>query len=190
MNENIQSKNNKKGLTTKEMILTALFAAIITICAWISIPIGAVPITLHTFAVFCAINLLGGKNGTLSFIVYLLLGIIGLPVFAGFKSGIAVVLGPTGGYLWGYLLMCLLYWGGTKLLGKKLPVRVVLMTLGLAICYLFGTIWFVCVYSRNDGGISFYSALKICVIPFVPFDLFKLVLSLIITGQIKKYASI
>ncbi len=188
MSETTSTKSNKPLLSTKEMILSALFAAIITVCAWISIPIGAVPITLHTFAVFCALNLLGGKNGTLSFIVYLLLGIVGLPVFAGFKSGIAVVLGPTGGYLWGYLLMCLLYWVGTKLLGKKLPVRIVLMTLGLMICYLFGTIWFVLVYS--DNGISFYSALKVCVIPFVPFDLIKLALSIIITDRIKKYTAI
>lgn len=186
MSEGIKSNNIKKSFNTKELILTALFAAIITVCAWTAIPIGAVPITLHTFAVFCALNILGGKNGTLSFIVYMLLGIVGLPVFAGFKSGIAVIIGPTGGYLLGYLLMCLIYWSGTKLLGSKLAIRIILMTIGLAICYLFGTVWFVCVYSNGDSSITFYSALKICVIPFVPFDLIKLVLSLIITERVKK----
>ncbi len=190
MSENVSPNSSKSRFTTKELVLTALFAAVITVCAWTAIPIGAVPVTLHTFAVFCALNLLGGRNGTLSFLVYLLLGSIGLPVFAGFKSGIGVILGPTGGYLIGYLIMCLIFWFGTKLFGSKLAVRIILMTIGLAVCYLFGTIWFVYVYSKGDDGISFYSALKICVIPFVPFDLIKLVLSLIITDRIKKYAKI
>ncbi|MCR5600601.1 MAG: biotin transporter BioY [Ruminococcus sp.] len=190
MSENISSNGSKSRFTTKELVLTALFAAIITVCAWISIPIGAVPITLHTFGVFCAVGILGGRKGTFSFIVYLLLGIIGLPVFAGFKSGIGVILGPTGGYLIGYLILCLIYWFGTKLISSKLVVRVILMTIGLAVCYLFGTLWFVYVYSKGDNGISFYSALKICVIPFVPFDLIKLVLSLIISDRVKKYIKI
>lgn len=186
MNENVILKDRKKQFTTKELILTALFAAIITVCAWISIPIGAVPITLHTFGVFCALCILGGRNGTFSFIVYLLLGMVGLPVFAGFKSGVGVILGPTGGYLLGYLLMCLIYWYGTKFFGSKIVIRVILMTLGLAVCYLFGTIWFVWVYSKGDSSITFYSALKICVLPFVAFDMIKLVLSIIISDRVKK----
>lgn len=184
MSEELSAQSSKKHFTTKELVLTALFAAIIAICAWTSIPIGAVPITLHTFGVFCALNLLGGKNGTFSFIAYLLIGIVGLPVFSGFKSGIGVVLGPTGGYLIGYLLLCLIYWGGTAFISSKLTFRIILMTIGLMVCYLFGTLWFVYIYSK--GNITFYSALKVCVIPFVPFDLIKLVLAVIITDRIKK----
>ena len=91
-------------MTTKDMALTAMFAVLIAVCSWISIPL-AVPITLQTFGVFCALAVLGGKRGFFAVLVYILLGAAGLPVFAGFKSGIGTLFGSTGGYIVGFLLM-------------------------------------------------------------------------------------
>ena len=93
-------------MRTQELARAALFAALIAICSWISIPT-AVPFTLQTFAVFLALGVLGGKLGTLSVAVYLLLGAVGLPVFAGFQGGLGALLGATGGYLAGFLLTLL-----------------------------------------------------------------------------------
>ena len=179
-------KKNTNKFTTKELVLIAIFAAVMAVCSWISIPIGAIPVTLQTFGVFCALSLLGGRNGSFSIAVYILLGAIGLPVFTGFKGGLAALTGPTGGYILGFILMALLYWAGTKLFGNKLPVSIGLLTAGLAVCYLFGTIWFVFGYSKGENTMSFYKALKLCVIPFVPFDIIKLVLAAVISSRVKK----
>ena len=185
MSQTAAIKNKQKPFTTKELVLTAMFSALLAVCSWISIPIGAIAFTLQTFAVFCAVNLLGGRNGLFSILVYLLLGAAGLPVFSGFKSGIGVLAGPTGGYIIGFIFIALIFWAGTKLMGDKLPVRIALMTAGLAVCYAFGTIWFVFGYSKGGSHMSFLNAMKICVFPFIPFDLGKLVLCLLITEPVK-----
>ena len=104
-----------------DITLIALFAALMAICSWISIPL-TVPFTLQTFAVFVTLEIIGGKRGTLSILVFLLLGAIGVPVFAGFKSGVAVLLGTTGGYLIGFLCTALIYWLFTSLLGNPRPM--------------------------------------------------------------------
>ena len=92
----------RSKFTTKEIVLTALMAVIMAVCSWISIPT-EVPFTLQTFAVFCALLLLGGRNGFFSVLVYILLGAVGIPVFAGFSGGMGVILGTTGGYIVGFL---------------------------------------------------------------------------------------
>lgn len=185
MNETTAVKKPQKAFSTKELVLIAMFSAVIAVCAWISIPFGAIAFTLQTFAIFCAVNLLGGKNGLFSILVYLLLGAVGLPVFSGFKSGLGVLAGPTGGYIIGFIFIALIFWAGTKLMGDKLPCRIALMLTGLAVCYAFGTIWFVFGYSKDGSHMSFLNAMKICVFPFIPFDLGKLVLCLLITEPVK-----
>ena len=89
-------------LKTRDLTLIALFAALIAICAWLTVPMPDVPFTMQTFGVFAALLLLGGKRGTLSILLYLLLGAAGLPVFSGFRGGIGSLLGTTGGYLVGF----------------------------------------------------------------------------------------
>ena len=180
------AKTIKKQFTTKEMVLIAMFAAIMAVCSWITIPIGEIGITLQTFAVFCALGILGGRNGFFSVIVFILLGAIGLPVFSGFKGGIGALTGPTGGYILGFIFMALIYWAGEKLLGKKLAVKILLMVIGLAVCYAFGTAWFVFVFSHKGTAMSLSKALSLCVTPFVPFDILKLVLALIVADSVKK----
>jgi len=176
----------KTGWKTSDLVYIALFAVLIAVCSWIAVP-AAVPFTLQTFAVFLAEGLLGGKRGTLAVLVYVLLGAVGIPVFAGFGAGIGVLLGPTGGYLLGFLLSALIYWLVTAGLGTRLPVRIGAMALGLMVCYTFGTAWFMVVYVRTSGPISFVTALSWCVFPFLLPDCVKLALAVTLSGRLARH---
>lgn len=185
-----------------DMILIGLFAALIAVCAQIQIP-AAVPFTLQTFAIFLAVGLLGGKRGTVSVVIYILLGMVGLPVFAGFKGGIAALLGTTGGYIIGFIFSALLMWAMEKpvssLLGKetgadskknifrKMAGPAISMILGLIVCYIFGTAWFVIVYTNTKEPIGILTALGWCVFPFIIPDLIKIALALVLTLRLRKF---
>ena len=117
------------------MAYIGLFAVVIAICSWISIPT-VVPFTLQTFAVFLAVAVLGGKRGTLSVIVYVLLGAVGLPVFSGFKGGIGVLLNTTGGYIIGFIFSALLMWAFEKAFGKKTWALILSMVLALSLIHI------------------------------------------------------
>ena len=164
----------------------AICAALIAICAWITIP-AAIPFTLQIFGVFCVLGLLGGKRGTIAILVYLLLGAVGLPVFSGFNGGIGALLGTTGGYLISYIFMGLIYWLAEKLFGTKLVVRIAAMLLGLLVCYSFGTAWFMTVYTRKSGAIALGTALGWCVFPFIIPDLVKMGLAVLVSDRVRKY---
>lgn len=170
---------------TKELAYMALGAVLIAVCSWISVP-APVPFTLQTFAVFCVLELLGGRRGTISVLVYLLLGAAGLPVFSGFRGGLGALLGATGGYLLGFLLTGLVY-----RLFERFPahfwLRVAALVLGLALCYAFGTAWFIQVYARQSGPISVAAALGWCVFPFLLPDAAKLALALLLARRVKPF---
>lgn len=187
--ENVGAEVTKSKITTKELVFTALMAVIIAVCSWISIPT-TVPFTLQTFGVFMAVGLLGGKKGTISVLVYILLGAVGVPVFAGFSGGIGVLFGTTGGYIVGFLLSGLVYWAMTAAFGEKLPIMIVAMVLGLIVCYAFGTAWFMIVYAKNTAPIGLMTALGWCVFPFIIPDCIKIALAIVLTKQLKKYVKL
>ena len=166
----------------------AVCAALIAICSWISIP-AAVPFTMQTFAVFCVLGLLGGKRGTISILVYILLGAVGLPVFAGFSGGIGILFGTTGGYIIGFIFVGLIYWAAEKLFGAKLPLRIAAMVLGLAVCYAFGTAWFMAVYTKNTGAIGLGTALSMCVVPYLIPDALKIILASLLCNRLRKHVN-
>ena len=187
-NEVNNMDNNRSAeafMSAKDLALTGMFAVVIAVCSWVSVPT-AVPFTLQTFAVFCALGMLGGKRGTFAVIVYMMLGAVGLPVFANFKGGIGVLLGPTGGYILGFLLTAGLYWLAEKFIGDHIIIKVISMTVGLALCYFFGTVWFVRVFSASNGEMTLYKALQMCVIPFVIWDIIKMALALALTASVRK----
>lgn len=171
---------------TYDIVYIAVFAVIMAICSWISIP-AAVPFTLQTFGVFIAVGVLGGKRGSLSVLVFILLGAIGIPVFANFSGGIGVLAGPTGGYIIGFLFSALLMWAMEKLPGKKSVMQIVSMIAGLIVCYAFGTVWFVIVYGRMNGSIGFTAALASCVVPFIIPDIIKIALAYVLSRKLRKY---
>lgn len=154
------------------MVFTAICAAMICILAPISVPIGAIPISLGTFAIYFSAALLGGKRGTAAVIVYILIGMVGLPVFTEMRGGIAVLFGATGGYIIGYIPLALLTGVFSDIKSKLNWTMPVGMVLGTAALYTFGTAWFMIM-----SGSGLKAALMACVVPFLAFDAGKMVIS-------------
>ena len=176
----------RKRISVYDLVIVALFAALIAVCAWITIP-GAVPFTLQTMGVFLAVGLLGGKRGTAAVLVYILLGAVGMPVFSGFSGGVGRLLGTTGGYIIGFLVAALAMWAMEAIFGKAKWVLPVSMLLGLLLCYAFGTAWFLVLYTQTKGAISVASVLSMCVVPFIIPDLLKIALALLLTSRLKRF---
>ena len=171
---------------TRKIALIALFVAAMAVCSWISIPF-TVPITLQTFAIFVACGVLGGCNGTIAVCIYILLGALGLPVFSGFSGGPGKLLGPTGGYIIGFIFTALIIWGITGLLGDKIYVLVAAMVIGLAVCYAFGTAWFVYMYNDGENTMDVLTAMSTCVFPFIIPDLVKIALAVTVTKSLRRF---
>ncbi len=169
---------------TRALVYTALMAVLIVICTWIQIPM-AVPFTMQTFAVFFAALLLGWKRSLAAVAVYVILGVVGLPVFSGFRGGAAALLGPTGGYIVGFFFISLCYALAGLKPGNKI-VELGSLVLGLLVCYAFGTIWFVLVYTKTTGAMSSGTALMVCVVPYIFPDLVKLALAYVLSRKLNK----
>ena len=174
-------------MKARDMALCALFSALIAVCAWISIPAAEIAFTMQTFGMALTLGLLGGKRGTIAISVYILLGITGLPVFSGFRGGLGVLLGATGGYIAGFLIFGLLYWLITAILGTCPGVRLFALSLGLLGCYLFGSVWFYTAYLQSGNLLGFGSIFAKCVLPYVLPDALKLTLAFLLTGKLKRF---
>ena len=170
-------------LSVREITDVALGIALIAVCSWISIP-ATVPFTLQTFAVCLVTALFGLRLGLWTVAGYILLGAIGAPVFAGFKGGFAALLGTTGGYIVGFLFTALVVGIAVDRFGRRLPVLIVSMVLGILLCYAFGTAWFVLVYTKNSGPIGIGTALAWCVIPYLIPDAIKIALASFLTKRL------
>ena len=172
--------NNQKNTDVRKLVYTALFAALIVVFSQLQIPLpGLVPISLATFGVMMAGLLLGWQWGGAAVAVYLLLGAVGAPVFAGFRGGVSALLGPTGGYLIGYLPYAALAGLGAKKDGFW--HRCLYLLLGTAICYTLGTAWFV-----HQTGRALSESLGLCVLPFLPGDAAKIFLSAALSPRLQK----
>lgn len=177
-----------KKNTVYKMALCGLFAALTAVCSWITIP-SAIPFTLQTFAVFCALAILGGKWGTASVLVYLLVGFAGMPVFSGFSGGISALFTASGGYLAGFLFMGLAYWAIISAFGNKLLVTIIGLTAGLLVCYAFGTLWYAFVYSKT-GAAGITAALGMCVLPFIIPDGLKMAVAVTVAARVRRFAKL
>lgn len=180
------TKDNLKLISARDITFIALSVALMAICSWISVPM-TVPVTLQTFAVFTAAGLLGMRRGTAAVLIYILLGAIGLPVFAGFTGGFGILAGSTGGYIIGFAFSALVVGSITKTFGKKTIVLAISMVAGLLVCYAFGTAWFMYVYTSKSGAVSLAAVLGWCVIPFIIPDMAKIILAVIIVNRISKH---
>lgn len=170
----------------RSMAYIALFAVVMAVCSWIAIPTPwNISFTLQCFAVFLAAGVLGGRRGALAVLVYILLGAVGVPVFAGFTGGLGALLGATGGYIIGFFFAALVMWFLEALLGRRLWALAVSMTVGLVVCYAFGTAWFMVVYARGAGAIGLGTALVWCVVPYIVPDLVKIALALVVSNRLR-----
>lgn len=172
---------------TRKMVLASIFAAIMAVCAWISIPVLEIAFTMQTFAVFLALGVLGGKWGTVSILIYMLLGAVGMPVFSGFRGGPGVLFGVTGGYIMGFLGSGLVYWLITTLAKDKAWSKLLGMVAGLLVCYAFGSVWFLVLYVQKGNAITLGAVLMTCVVPYLIPDACKIALAWILTGRLGKH---
>ena len=168
--------DNQK-IKTKQMVLIALMTAVTCVLGPLSIPLpfSPVPISLTNFAIFLAIFVLGMKNGTISFIIYLLLGAVGVPVFSSFRGGLQVLAGPTGGYLIGFIFLALIMGFALDHFDRKLVPTIIGMIIGMAVCYAFGTVWLAKLLS-----LSFKEGLMMGVIPYLAEDVAKIIIAAIV----------
>lgn len=178
-------ENKTRFFDLKNMVLMALFAALTCVLAPFSVPIGPVPISLTNLVIYFSVFVLGWQRATITYIVYLLLGMAGLPVFSGFEGGMGKIAGPTGGYLIGFILMTILCGLFIEIHTEKPAMKYLFgfvgMVLGTAVAYAFGTAWFC--FSTGTG---LWAALVICVFPFIVGDLVKIVLALAVAPTLAK----
>ena len=168
-----------KQNSTLKLIFSALFAALTAVCAQFSVPIGPVPISLATFAVYLAGGILGASGGAASQLLYILIGAAGLPVFAGFRGGAGVIVGPTGGYLVGYVACAWIVGALSARFGRKMLPLVCSMILGTTALYFLGTVWFLFLTKRG-----LWESLTLCVFPFLPGDAAKIAVSAAISPHL------
>ena len=158
-------------LSVQDLTQIALMTATIAILAQISIPMPAgVPMTMQTFAVPLAGILLGARKGTIATLIYLLLGAVGAPVFAGFSGGIGILFGITGGFLLSFPLMA--YCAGKGAETGKMPLVFAGLIIGAVINYIIGMCWFVFAANSNFGV-----AFTACVLPFIPTAILKILMA-------------
>ena len=174
-----------KKFKTLDLTFIGLSAALISICSWINIPFGVVPVTLQTLAICLVCGLFGFKRGLAATVIYIAIGALGVPVFSGFKGGAGVLLGATGGYILGFVFTAVIV-GITSDRSERLFALIISMVIGVAVCYAFGTAWFVFVYSKT-AEMSLSKALALCVTPFIIPDIIKIITASLLTARLKKY---
>ncbi len=185
----------KRRSAAYDTAVIAISAALITVCSWISIPLGPVPFTLQTLAVLAVFLTAGGRRGTIAIAVYLALGAVGVPVFAQFKGGPAAFAGPTGGFLIGFLAASLICWLLEKLVFARLMTSTknriifgfVISVIFELIMYTVGVIWFMTVYAAQTGPVGLVTVLGWCVIPFIIPDIVKMAAAVIISSRASRF---
>ncbi len=183
--QNIGAAGRRRSVS-RDVAYIALAVAVITVCAWLSVLIATVPVTLQTFAVCFIGALFGWKKGLAALGVYILMGLVGIPVFSGFKAGTAALFGPTGGYIFGFffavLAPALMKYAPVKNKWGRTGLFYLANIVGLAICYFFGTVWFVCMYRCTVAY-----ALTVCVLPFLLPDAVKLFLAAFLAVRLESH---
>lgn len=199
MKENAEKiKTNRKPRiksAAKEAAYLALGVAILTVCAWITIPFGAIPVTLQTFAVALIGALFGAVRGVAVVLVYFVMGLIGIPVFSNFNAGVVALLGPTGGYLIGFVFSVATVGLFSRISVKNKIAKTAIVyggaISGMLICYFFGTLWFVTVYNRGSAEtVGIAAALMLCVVPFLLPDAIKLFFGALLGVRLKEVVKI
>lgn len=162
------------------MLYCSMFACIITLLAQIKIDLPSlVPLTLQTLGIYLVSGLLKPKSAFVTTMVYVLMGVIGLPVFSGFCGGLASLLSPTGGYIFSFPIMALII--SLIIINKRSPsIKILAMFIGTTICYLIGSLWFI--YITKSTPIYTFTT---CVLPFIPGDIIKIITAALLTNKIK-----
>lgn len=165
-------------------MLVALFAALLCVTSVISIPIAGIPVTLQTFTVSASLFILGGARGTAAICVYVALGLLGLPVFSGFNGGIGALVGPTGGFIIGFVLSGVAYLCLSAIFKNGRAPNLLFYAAGHAFMYAVGAFWYALAYG---GEASFWSVLSVTVFPFLLPDALKVASAYLLSVKLKKH---
>jgi biotin transport system substrate-specific component len=165
---------------TKNMITIAVMTAVTCILGPLSINIGVVPISFTNLAIYFSLYLLGTKKGLVSYILYMLIGLVGVPVFSGFTGGLPKLVGPTGGYIVGFIFLALISGVFIEKFENKKILCIIGMILGTAVCYLFGTVWFIL-----STKTPLAESMALCVFPFLPGDFIKILIAAFVGSKIR-----
>ena len=168
---------------TLSLTYTALCTALISVCAWITVPFPTLPVTLQSFAVCTAAAVLGAKMGTVSACLYVAIGALGLPVFSGFTGGVGALMSAGGGFIIGFIPAALVVGLLSDKWGHSFGKLIVSATLGHLVCYTCGTLWFCLVYAK---GTSLPAAITTCILPYILPDLLKMIVSSLVSSRVKK----
>lgn len=177
----MKMNNMKKRFTIYQLATCALMAALMCVLGPMSIPIGPIPVSLTNFVIYLAVYLLGMKGATASYLIYLLIGAAGMGVFSGYEGGIGKLAGPTGGYLIGFILMALICGFVMEKSHSNAVITIIGMIVATLVAYLFGTIWFVL-----QMQCDVWYALTVCVFPFIPFDIAKILIATALGKALRK----
>ena len=167
----------------KKMLYIALFTALLAVSAWIAVPT-PIPFTLQTFTFFLAIMMLGGDSGAIMSTVYIALGIVGLPVFAGFGSGVGYLLGASGGFVLSFPIAALLYLLLASVFKNGQKRKIIYALISLALIYVIGSFWFTLVYSDGKG---LFATLAVCVFPYLIPDAVKILIAYYVSERLKMF---
>lgn len=183
------NKNRTTTCRVRDMVYIGLSAAMICICAWMSIPLpSGIPVSLQTFAVFASVGLLGTYRAIAAVTVYLILGSLGVPVFSGFRGGVDMLVGTTGGYLLGLLAAVLVSGGLIRVTSRIHGGDIISMFCGQLVCYVSGGIWYVFVYAPSETGLAV--SLLVTTIPFLLPDVLKIFLASSVSKRCKRFIDI
>lgn len=174
----------KKRSDAALLAYIALGSALICLCAWICLP-SPLPFTLQTLGVFFVLCLLGGARGSVSVLIYVAMGALGLPVFSGFRAGIGVLLGATGGYIVGFLGAALVFWLISAIGKNSQKARILGCAAGLCVCYLAGGLWYAVGYSSSISA-GFVASLAQSVVPFIIPDIIKIITAFVLAEIVKR----
>ena len=182
MSESTLAKTSS-GFKVKTIVLIGLMTAVTCVLGPLSVPLpfSPVPISLTNMSIYFTVYVIGTKRGTISYLIYLLIGFVGVPVFSAFTSGPGKLLGATGGYLIGFIFMAVICGIFIEKWPSKLYLHFIGMVLGTIVCYLFGTVWL-----AYQAGMSIQAAALAGVIPFIPGDIVKILLAVMVGPQIRK----
>ena len=172
-----------KKISIREIVLIALMTAVLCVISpfQIIIPVSIVPVSLATFGIYLIVYVMGLKKGLISVVLYVLLGFVGLPVFTGFSGGVIKVLGPTGGYIIGYVFLALIE-GIFVDRFNEIWIKALGMIIGTIVLYIFGTLWL-----SYQSKMTFAETLYVAVIPFIFGDIIKMVVAILLGDKIKKH---
>lgn len=179
--QNVSVRRNTSDSKIRDLVITALMAAVICVLAPISLPIGPVPVSLSTLAIYFVVYIVGTRRAFTAVLVYILLGMAGLPVFSGWSGGVQKMAGPTGGYIVGYLPMVIVMGLYIDRHRKNRIGCILVSAAATAVLYVVGTVWFLQVMTDT----TLAAALSMCVLPFIPGDLAKIIIAAIFSPMIR-----